>query len=189
MKFTLLEEKVKIVNVNPRAELHGEDTKPACDIKVEATLSNDDLAEFHPTLKSLLYVKDADRPDLLSQADPSHATMLRFPQLKGPLKWDGEIIGAAVTVHYGATEKSHIVLPTCVVNDFRLEPLEGGTVMVTCRVQAHPDAKQFGALCMMVGTEIPVSIEPPTSEEDTLPGTEKPPVLLSRTGDGDVYAP
>jgi hypothetical protein len=164
LKFSLQNEKVKIVNVNPRAELHGDEPKSACDIKIEATLANDDLAEFHPTLKSLLYVKDEDRPDLISQADPGHATMLRFPQLKGPHKWDGEIIGAAVTVHYGTTEKSHIVLPTCLVNEFRLEPLEGGSVVVTCRVQAHPDEKAFGKLCMLVGTEIGVSIKPPESE-------------------------
>lgn len=166
MKFSLEGKQVKVVNVNPRAELHGQEPKSACDIKIEAILPNTDLAEFHPTLKSLLYVKDTDRPDLVSQADPEHATMLRFPQLKGPLKWDGEIVGATVTIHYGTTEKSHVVLPTSLVNEFRLEPLEGGSVVLTCRIQAHPDEAQFGKLCTLVGTEIPVSIAPPVEQAE-----------------------
>lgn len=177
LKLALVKEMVKVVNVNPRAELHGEEPKPACDIKLEATISNDRLAEFHPTLKSLLYVKDQDRPDLISQADPTHATMLRFPALKGPLKWDDELIGAEVTIHYGTTEKSHIVLATCLVNDVKLEALEGGSVVVGLRVQAHPDEKQFGKLCTLVGTEIPVSIIPPQPEPvfdpDPEPATEQ----------------
>jgi hypothetical protein len=140
----------------------------------------------------MLYVKDEDRPDLVSQADPEHATMLRFPQLARPFKWDTEIIGASVVLHYGATERSHVYLPGCVVNKFSLEPMEGGSVIVTCMVQCHPDEKQMGRIGMMVGTEIPVSIEPPASDEETLPGTdpapERDPVLLERTREGDVVA-
>jgi hypothetical protein len=164
MRLELKEKEAKIVSVNPRAELHGEDPKPACDVKIEVALTNSDLALFHPSLKGLLYVKDQDRPDLVSQDDPGHATMLRFPQLGVPMKWEGEMIGAEACFHYGTTEKSHIKLPGCVVGKFALEPLEGGTVMMNVQVQCHPDEKQMGRLGMMVGTKLPVTITPPEAE-------------------------
>lgn len=175
LNLELKEKNVKIVAVNPRAELHGDSAKPACDVKIEVMLLNDDLAMFHPTLKSLLYVKNDQRPDLVEQANPEGATMLRFPQLDVPLKWKDECLGAAVTVHYGASEKSHVNLPGCVIAKPQIEPLEGGTIVLTCLIQCHPDEKQMGRLGMMVGTEIPVTIAPPESAGDSLvptPGAE-----------------
>jgi hypothetical protein len=188
MKLSLREHEAKIVSVNPRAELHGEDTKPACDVKIEVTLPNTELVQLHASLKSLLYVKDMDRPDLVSQADPEHATMLRFPQLGKPLKWDGEMIGASAVLHYGTSEKSHIKLEGCVVGDVRLEPLNGGSIVTTVRIQCHPDEKAMGRLCMMVGTKIPVTITPPEADGDVLTQTDDPKVLRERTQAGDVYA-
>ena len=161
MKLSLSNTEAKVSSVNPRAELHGEDPKPACDVNLEFALSNDELAQLHPSLKGFLYVKDEDRPDLVSQADPEHATMLRFPQLGVPVKWDGEMIGAEALFHYGTSEKSHIKLSGCVVGKFALEPLEGGSVLTTLQVQCHPDEKQMGRLGMMVGTKVPVTITPP----------------------------
>ncbi len=68
MQFSLNESKVKIVDVNPRAELHGEDPKPACDIKLTTILPNDVLAEFHPSLKSAFYFFDeSKKADLADQ--------------------------------------------------------------------------------------------------------------------------
>lgn len=187
MRFNLEEKQAKIVSVNPRAELHGEDPKPACDVKIEVPLTNGDLAMFHPSLKALLYMKDADRPDLLSQDDPDHATMLRFPQLGVPFKWDGEMIGAEVLFHYGTSEKSHIKLQGCVVGKIHLEPLEGGSVLLALMAQGHPDEKQMGRLGMMVGTSVPVSITPPEAEGELAnePGPDR--VLVERTAGGDKF--
>jgi hypothetical protein len=191
MKFSLSNTEAKVSSVNPRAELHGEDPKPACDVNLEFALSNDELAQLHPNLKGLLYVKDEDRPDLLSQADPGHATMLRFPQL-GRLKWDGEVIGAGVTFHYGTTEKSHINLTGCIVGKIGLQPMEGGSVVLGLQVQAHPDEKQFGKLCTLVGSKIPITITPPESNDafanSANDAPAKDPVLLERTKDGDKVA-
>ena len=164
MKFMLSEQTVRLASFNTRAEIHGENPKPAADLKIEAALANDVLAEFHPSLKSFLYHYDDGRQgDLVAAAqkhDKHWMPPLRIPQL-GPLKWNEEITGAKVTVHYGTGSKSDIVLSTCNVNGFQIEPQEGGTVVLTMRVQAHPDEKQFGKLCTMIGTDINVSIDPP----------------------------
>lgn len=164
MKFELKEAKAKLIDVNPRAELHGESSKAAADLKIKVMLPATELAQLHPTLRSMLYEKPS-APDLADQAT-GEANALRFPQLGLPLKWEGEVVGGKVTIHHGISSKSDLVLDTVMVNEFRLEPLEGGSVQTTFRVQCHPDEKAFGRLCTMTGTDIVVSVEPPAEEAD-----------------------
>jgi acyl carrier protein len=191
MKFILSEVTARLLNVNPRPELHGQDTKLAADLKLEVKLPNAELAQFDPRLKGTLYEKSSAQGDLVSGADPDHMTQLRFPQLGVPIKWAGEQVGGKLTVHRGISAKSDLVLDGVLVNEFRLEPLEGGTVSTTFRAQIHPDEKEIGKLCTMTGTDIVISVEPAeTDGESLLPpgGGEEPkrdPVLLERTKDGD----
>ena len=164
---------VKLTSFNARAENHGDEKKPAADIKIEAILPNDVLSEFHPTLKSLLYHKDANAQpgDLVDQTradEPGWLPNRRFPKL-GPLKWDDETIGAAVSIAYGATGRS-IDLSGCNINGWTLEPMEGGSVSVAFRIQAHPDEKQSGKLCMMVQQEVELTLTPPAAPGDMLNG-------------------
>ena len=42
--FELSRQKSKLTSINPRAELHGEDKKLACDIKFDMKVSNDVLS-------------------------------------------------------------------------------------------------------------------------------------------------
>jgi len=169
MRLTLNEVTARLINVNPRPELHGEDKKPAADLKFHTLLPNSELAQFHPMLKAMLYVKDTDQADLVSQNDPEHATALRFPLLcRKALSWESEIVGGKVTIHHGISAKSHLVLDGAIVNEFRLEPLQGGTVGITFRVQIHPDEKTAGKLCMLTGTDMTISVEPPAEEQDAL---------------------
>jgi hypothetical protein len=177
VKIALKEHDAKIVSVNPRAELHGENPKPACDVKIEIALPNTELAQLNDGLRAMLYAANGSQGDLVD--GENHMTALRFPQLGTPLKWDGEMIGAEAVFHYGTSEKSHIRLPGCIVGEVRLEPLEGGSVVTTMRLQCHPDEKAFGRLCLLVGSKLPVSLTPPEADPD---------VLVQRTKEGDVYA-
>lgn len=160
--FELTNQQVRLANVNLRAELHGEDPKPAADLKIEAKLSNDALAQFHPTLKHFLYSKDEEQPDLVSAQDNERVTRLRMPKL-GPLKWDTELVGARVVVHHGVNGKGDIDLEGCNVNSFTLTAEEGGTVAISFRAQAHPDEKQIGKLSTLIGKDVEISVEPPDS--------------------------
>ena len=158
-----------LANVNARAEMHGEEKQPAGDLKIKVQLGNDVLAMFHPTLKSMLYYFDkakAEDDDLAEQAkqgEAGYAPHIRFQQLPG-ISWEDEMVGAKVTIHAGIDQKSDIVLDPCDVNNFKLEPQEGGTVQITFRVQAHPDEKQFGKLSFLIGTNTNITIDPPRSE-------------------------
>ena len=164
MNFDLNNIAATLIHFSPRRELHGQDPEPAGDLKVRADLTNNDLALFHPTLKSMLYHfdKSLDAQESLID-DPQHAPHIRFPQLP-VLKWDGEVTGAKVTIHHGISAKSDIVLETCNVDNFTIEPKQGGTVTLTFRIQSHPDMNQSGHLCTMIGTDIEISIESPTSD-------------------------
>lgn len=166
MKFALTEIAHRLQNVNPRPEIHGEEKKAAADLELNCMLHNKELDQLHPQLRKLLYLKDTSQPDLISGADDDHITLLQFPQIKYPFGWDGEIVGAKVTIHRGIGPKSDLVLDGVVVNKFRVEPIEGGSVGLTYRVQFHPDEKAIGKLCMLTGTDVVVSLTPPDEETE-----------------------
>jgi hypothetical protein len=49
--FSLANQAAKLTNVNPRAELHGQDKKLAVDLKFEVKTSNDVLSEFDSSVE------------------------------------------------------------------------------------------------------------------------------------------
>lgn len=167
MQFDMDKTRVKLLDVNPRAELHGQEPKPAGDLKIAVDLTNDCLAAFAPSLKSLLYHLDEsvqlDLADEGRKSEKGYLPHLRMPFL-GPLKWTEEILSATVTVHHPTTEKNNVVMEKCKVNNFGIEAKQGGTVTLNFRVQGHPDEKGFGKLCQLIGTEVELSILPTESE-------------------------
>ena len=60
--FQLENQTAKLSNVNLRAELHGEETKVAVDLKFDMKLSNDVLSYFDPSLKSSLSFRAIAHP-------------------------------------------------------------------------------------------------------------------------------
>lgn len=175
MKLTLKEVGCRLINVNPRPELHGDDKKPAADLKLTALLHNKELDQLHPKLRAAIYEKDTAQPDLVSEHDPEFLTALRFPSLAMPLKWAGEQVGGTFTVHRGIGPKSDLVIESPIVNEVRIEALEGGSVVLGFRVQFKPDEKAIGKLCMMTGQDIVVSVEPPEDGELAAADEEREP--------------
>jgi hypothetical protein len=172
--FQLTDHKAKLTNVNPRAEMHGDQPKPAFDLMIEAACPNTVLNSFHPELRAMLY-KTNENPDLADQVtDSDGQTSLRLPKL-GSLKWDQEYAGYAVTVDYGMGGDSNIVLSDVKVDKFKFTAQEGGTVIVCCRIIAHPDEKVIGPLCNFIQRDIVLSITPPEpSTVQELFGEEPP---------------
>jgi hypothetical protein len=161
--FELNHQAATLTNFNPRRELHGEEAKPAADLKFSANIESSLLAMLDPWLRPMLYHKrDSASHDL---ADATHeAPNLRFPKL-GPLSWNSELVGATLTIHRGIGESSDLRFPLCAVNQFKLEPQEGGTCVLTWRVQCHPDEAQSGKLAFMIAESCDVTIEPPGDDE------------------------
>ena len=163
--FSLHHVQAKLASLNPRAEIHGEDRVPACDLKFEITGSNDLLSEFHPSLKSFLYERPAE-PDLAD--DGKSLTQLRF-KLLGSLKYAAEFVGYTLRVHWGVSGHDDIVLGDCEVDGFRFDRQDGGSVTVGYRVIAHPSERDMGRLCGMIQREIEISL----LEPDAAPLFEK----------------
>jgi len=158
-----LKQPVKLANVNPRAEMHGEDPKPAFDLKIEATCSSSILAYFHPELRQHLFKKD-ESPDLVDQATDSDAlTALRYPKM-GAIKWDWEGTGYTATVDYGMGGESNIVLNDCKVDHFKIEAHNGGSVVITFRIIAHPETEDVGKLCEFMQRDIGLDLLPPAPQ-------------------------
>lgn len=154
-----LDTQVKLANVNPRAELHGDDPKPAFDLKIEATVPSEALIAFHPELRQMFYKKD-ENPDLVDQINPEALTVLRFPKM-GAIKWDWEATGYSATVGYGIGGASDIELHDVKIDHFKIEPMNGGSVLVTFRIIAHPETDDIGKLCEFIQRDIDLTLTAP----------------------------
>lgn len=163
-QFQLDNQRSKINGVNVRSELHGSEHVPACDISISTKLSNDALAFFDAALKGALYSRDTDKSkqgDLVGGI--SDAPVFRFPLLCMPLQWDWVGAGYTLTVHYGVGGID-IVLDVD-VDKIKIDCMEGGTVEVSFRCQAHPTEAKLGRLCTLIQCEVNITLDPPTAEQ------------------------
>lgn len=161
MRFTLMNTAARITNVNSRAESHGQEKKPAADLKLFVHLPNKELRQFDKTLRELFYTETTK-----GQVDAIDLTQIRYPKIRFPIMWEDEVVGATVTVHQGIGPDSDIKIEGAIVGKFQIEPLEGGSVGVGFSCQFRPkDEHQIGRLCMLNGQEVPVTVESPTEKE------------------------
>ncbi len=169
MQLCFEEHTARLMSVNPRAECHGEDKALGADIKLEIKTTNDVLAEIHPSLKSLLFMPPDESQGELLERDPHHMPKLRFPDMKGPVKWDWDSVGYTLHVHYGVSGKSDIRQLDCKIGKLTFAPIEGGSVSLGLRLQFSPTPETMGRLCELIGQDITLSLEPPS---DGIGGTE-----------------
>lgn len=160
--FELKAKAGKLRAVNPRAELHGEDPKPACDLMLSVDLPASALSQFDPDLPSALFKPDADKPQLVD----GNLSAVRFPLLQ-TLKYKRECLGYSGQIDYGIDDSSAVKLGTVDVDHFRFECRNGGTVVCDFRVIVHPTADAMGKLCTMIGHEVTVTLTPPEAQPDT----------------------
>lgn len=164
--FGLIERTAKLNNVNLRAELHGDSHRLAVDLSISTKGSNDVLSEFDEQLKAAFY-RAADEKDVqkdLLGDQPGHMPKLKFPHLNS-LKWGWSCTGYTATVHCGISGKMNILLIECEIDKFRFECQDGGTVLTSFRIIAHPNAEEVGRLSEMIQQEITLSLTAPTPEE------------------------
>lgn len=159
-----LTQQVRLANLNLRAEKHGDDTKPALDMKIEATCASSALIHFHSELRQHLFMEDPN-PDLVDQvAEGDALTILRYPKM-GAIKWDWEGQGYTATVDYGLGGASNINLGDDLKLDhFVFEPMNGGSVAISFRIIAHPDSDDIGKLSEFIQRDIDLVLTPPEAK-------------------------
>lgn len=167
--FSLEGQTIKIKSFNPRAEQHGAEKVPAADIGIELAAPNYMLSEFGQQLRDSLYWNSGEQPNQGELIEPAvDKPNLRTPELKGPFKLNTEIVGADVTIDWGIGGKSNIELGDCEVNNFSVDPKEGGTVEISFRIQCHPSESDAGKLCGLVQQEAKMTLSPPSVEAPAL---------------------
>lgn len=161
---------VKLAHINMRPEKHGDESVTALDLKFIRTAPNSELKLLHPKLQSMLYWRlkaTNDQRDIegVEQILPD----LRFPEL-GTLAWDLEMT-ARIVIEIGT---GSIVLNPVKVNQFRIDPLQGGSVETTFRVQtsAIPDGA-LDLLGRMLDSDVSITLEPHTDKPSEAPKSNR----------------
>lgn len=163
-QFALSNQAATLSSFNPRSEQHGDEPTPAADLKFAVAMESALLAMLDPQLRHALYCKNAGVDnDLANQMH--EAPNLRFPKLEA-LRWKHEIVGAKLTVHHGIGGISDLVIEGCNVNKFSVDAQEGGTVIVSFRVQCKPSEAACGKLCLLIGGDVEITLEPPAAIEE-----------------------
>jgi hypothetical protein len=137
--------------VNLRTEKFGPDKVPAAELKVSVAQDADVLANFSPTLKEFLFHTEGT-------LDLAGGFALRDPHLGYPLSRDEEMANATVRIGYGPGTPMEFT--DCRVNSFKLTPLDGGSVIISARVQCKPSPEQVAKLYTLQETGIELSVIP-----------------------------
>jgi hypothetical protein len=148
-------------NVNLRTEKNGPDKVPAADLKLSVATSADVLAFFSPTLKAFLFNESGPR-------DLADGLPLRDTHMVFPMQRDEEMAGADVILDYGLPG-SEMMFGEVKVNQFRITPMEGGSVIVDMRVQCKPTPEQIAKLYTLQEMGVTLSLDPaelPKLKED-----------------------
>lgn len=153
----------KVENVNPRAEKHGDENKLAADIKLSFITSSHVLEHFDSHLRGALY-REVLAGEQQSLIEGDRMTAVRFPRI-GAVRWDEEYPGyeLAIGSELGLTEPLTLVDVT--LKKFSFEPLEGGSVAITCNAICHPDAEEAGALCALIQETVSLWLVPPIKQD------------------------
>lgn len=160
MNFELERTRVHIVNVHPRRELRGDEHVPAVDVKLRLETGNVALSMFDGWLLTALYHRSgapADNPQYELDGLPKVTDWpnRRFPAM-GPLHWNDEARGYTLRIDNGI---GSVELDDCAINAFLLECKEGGTVVLTWRVQCdHIDEHAIGRLCCLIDVDCDVTL-------------------------------
>ena len=153
-------QQMKLTSVNVRRELAGknpEDGRRASDVQLVVEGGNDLLDKLDVHLRGAFYAADVDKQGVLV---PHALTKRIHPLLKADaLLYDLKCMGYKVSIDHGIGEP--IDLTECAVNNFRLNLKEGGTVVITMRVQFHPEDGQLDPLSDKLQQFVTVTMTPP----------------------------
>lgn len=169
---------VKLCSITARSEKHGPDElHPAVDLHISLTTGNNILTALDGKLLDALYTKNANadqggQQSLDGVEEVSNLPNLKFP-LMGALKWKKDLIGYTLTVQHGVG--SDIVLKGCKVNNFTIDPKEGGSVDLKFRVQSSDvDERTLGKLGLLVQNKVDVMLLAPEAKQDGQQDIENP---------------
>ncbi len=190
MRFELIPRtKAKLCRIIIQAfKLGQKNTVPAVAIRIMATVSNNVLLQFDPSLKAFLYEKNGGSGPKQQALDGVDA-VTDMPQLRqagvklGELNWKDEQTGSKLVIYQGVTGHADIRLKDGKIHAFKLVPKEGGTTQVFFTAFfTDLDAETLGALAVLHQKEVEIELEGPDLAQERQPD-------LTGDGAGDAGAP
>ncbi|MCG7402005.1 MULTISPECIES: hypothetical protein [Caballeronia] len=154
---------LRVVHVNVRSEIVGDDERLAMDLRIEMNLPNVCLDKLDADLRPSLFCANGNG-DLLGK-DAQHMPHLRFPQL-GPLSWDGSVSPVALLLHLG-TKKNELKLADAKFNKLRIMPHEGGTCGLVWRLQVHPTEEESAKVMTVLKHTIKGTLDRSEATDDS----------------------
>lgn len=157
----------KLTNISFFDEKHGEESVKGIALRFTFDAANSILDEFSPGLKKSLY--RAPDPTDAAQLfeEPEYLPLRRFPLLDA-LRWELAMIGREVIIDYGIGDDSAIRFIEATADKWTFDLREGGSVGVTFRVKAHPDADQVAHLFTLKGNEVSIAIAIGSGQQHSL---------------------
>lgn len=162
----------KLTSLTPRIEKHGDESVPAVSIGLTITGPNTLLDLLQPGLRDALY-KAVDDQKQLPGVEPS-TPLLRTRALERIKLKVPDMEGWRVFVEHGISDESAIDLHGCKVDNFVLEPFEGGSIELKFRVgTSDVDETYMGHLAMKLGKEVCITLHAPEPKQDAIDGTQE----------------
>lgn len=187
---------VKGKSFNVRKENHGDALVPCVDWRVVAEVSNEWLQTLDKVLKPQFYrpLEDSDDAAKTPHFEDFDLPMpvLRNAHLKYPVPLAYDFAGYELTVDRGLGGKSNIVLRECKLNAFTLDCKEGGTSILSFRIQAQDVSEEArGMLSSYIkGAATAIMLKPPQEKQAAIDGTTgHPGVARAKGNDDEAPAP
>lgn len=158
--FELKKHPAKIANFNPRAEKHGDENVPAGDITVETRAHFSILDSFDPSYRTFLFRKADKGGDQQPLLKDDELIAVAKPRLQ-PLRLDEEFPGYTLKIESGLDIGKPLQLKDVELSNFKIEPMEGGSVAIKFTASAHPDSDVAGLLCALIQNEVDITLIPP----------------------------
>lgn len=147
--FNLSKSNAKITNLNLRAEKHGDQNQPACDIKVAVDLPAERLDDISPGLCESLFRRPGAGDQLplveVGKKPEPGFTALKHPGLE-PVKVNQKFPGYELTVHAPEQDEDATFFAGAEVKSFTITAREGGTATVVFSVGVQVDEEDIAAL-------------------------------------------
>lgn len=186
---------VKGKTINIRSENHGSDHVIAVDWAVSMEVPNTFLNKLDSALLPMFY-KPAEQegdaaaaqPQLEGVEEVSSLPLLRSTNVKFPLALNFEFVGYQVTVDRGLGGKSNLVMLEAKVNKFTVDCKEGGTAVVSFRIQATGlNEETRGQLSSYIkGATTAIALKPPEMKQEPIDGTQgHPGAKVPQEGSGE----
>lgn len=162
----LNEQTATIASVNVRAEKHGDDPVPACDVGITFETGAKVLDSFGKGYREFLYENaDGKQTRVPGSGDADEGPRRSRPTLR-PLSWDIEWPGYRAGIVWGDLAGSiNLDIQSVTVKKIKARPMDGGTVEISLQLQCHPSKESYGDLAQLNQREIQLSLAPPSPSE------------------------